>query len=48
MQFFYSAEGTISFIVLGLEKFAVSEDLVPPFPAPELFSHPSALNERII
>jgi len=47
MQFFYSTDGTISFIVLGVEQFGVTAGKVAPFPAPELYPHPTASHERI-
>ena len=47
MQFFYSTDGTISFIVLGVEQFGVTAGRVAPFPAPELYPHPTASHERI-
>ena len=47
LQFFYSTEGTISFIVLGVERSGVTAGRVAPFPAPDLFAHPTASQERI-
>jgi len=45
MQFFFSVDGAISFIVLGVERFGVTEMEVAPFPAPELYAHPTASQE---
>jgi len=47
MQFFFSVDGTISFIVLGVEQSGVTAGRVAPFPPPELFAHPTASQERI-
>jgi len=47
LQFFYATNGTISFIVLGVEKFGVTlPGRAAPFPPPELYSHPTASQER--
>ena len=36
LQFFYAADGTISFMFLGIDEYAFSPDVTPPLPHPPI------------